>query len=279
MKIKVFTHLSLKTIIADDFLKVVAYYSSPFVKQYINETIEFSIEPTGLNYEDEILFNKPDFHDYMFIFEQGTFPVYAQTRNYANKRVSYISVNPLEDNIDYTWKVIAHELLHAICYRIMAEKKVFIPNLLDQSLPTPYFHNDDPYFVGGNFEQQLKVLKQFYSIYQYFSTAEVAKWKLKPELWQILDDSRALSGTPFIITSGLRTIEQNKVVGGTPNSAHLRGLAADIACTDPLKRTTMLRGILGCGRPVFLEIAKAHLHVDIDASIHRLGDTIISEGD
>ena len=108
-----------------------------------------------------------------------------------------------------------------------------------------------------------------------FHKQELDKFKLAPELWKVLDDSRALSGTPFIITSGLRTSQQNLAVGGTSNSAHLRGLAADIACTDNSKRTTMLRGILGCGRPVFLEIATAHLHVDIDSSIHGLGQTIV----
>lgn len=112
--------------------------------------------------------------------------------------------------------------------------------------------------------------------YKYFSQAEVDKWKLKPELWKILDIMRGLSGLPFIITSGLRTPEQNIIVGGSSNSAHLRGLAADILCKNNVSRTKMIRGILNCGTDVFLEDARKHLHIDIDSSIHVLGQTVPS---
>src|SRR3990167_153033 len=39
-------------------------------------------------------------------------------------------------------------------------------------------------------------------MYQYFSQTEVAKWKLQPALWALLDKMRSIAGTPFIITSG-----------------------------------------------------------------------------
>lgn len=39
---------------------------------------------------------------------------------------------------------------------------------------------------------------------------------------------RDLLGKPIIITSGYRTPEHNKAVGGEPNSFHLKGMAADI---------------------------------------------------
>ncbi len=112
--------------------------------------------------------------------------------------------------------------------------------------------------------------------YKYFSDTEVSKWKLKPELWTMLDKARGLANTPFVITSGYRTVKQNSEVGGVPNSAHTKGLAVDIVCIDNEKRTMAIQGILGCGVPVFLEIAQRHIHIDIDSSIHRLGQTIIS---
>ncbi|MCQ2129191.1 MAG: D-Ala-D-Ala carboxypeptidase family metallohydrolase [Bacteroidaceae bacterium] len=46
----------------------------------------------------------------------------------------------------------------------------------------------------------------------------------------ILQPLREAMQFPIIITSGYRPKELNKVVGGVPNSWHLKGLAADIDC-------------------------------------------------
>ncbi len=115
-----------------------------------------------------------------------------------------------------------------------------------------------------------------FSPYKYFKLSEVNK--LQPTFIQMLDTARGISNTPYKITSGFRTLLQNTSVGGVPNSAHLRGLAADIACTDAT-RQSILRGLLTCGTPVFIEDAKLHVHVDIDSSIHQLGYGIVSELD
>ena len=47
-----------------------------------------------------------------------------------------------------------------------------------------------------------------------------------------LEIAREYAGTPFRITSGYRTAERNKQVGGVPDSAHTKGHAADIACSS-----------------------------------------------
>lgn len=271
MKVKVLKHSSLKTNIDDDIIKMNVYFQSDFVKRYIDITLVIDIEDTSLNYNDQKLIDE-NYDTTMLIFEKGTFPIYGGTYPTG---LCLVSVNSIEDKIDYSWKVMVHELLHSIWYKIMADKKVIIPNLLDNSLPTPYFHNDDPYFVGGNFQQQLEVLKPYFSQYVYFKPSEIIG--LKPELVSLLDKMRGLAGTPFVITSGFRTSEQNTKVGGKPNSAHLRGLAVDIACSDNKKRKYALRGILGVTEPYFLEIAKKHLHIDIDSSIHTLDQVMLSE--
>lgn len=116
--------------------------------------------------------------------------------------------------------------------------------------------------------------------YKHFSQAEVDKWKMVPALWKILDEMRELAGLPFIITSGLRTKEENDATAGSVgNSAHLRGLAVDLQCSENIKRTMMLRGIYASKTAVFVEIAQRHIHIDIDKSIHVMGDTIVSKDD
>lgn len=112
--------------------------------------------------------------------------------------------------------------------------------------------------------------------YVYFKPSEVVN--LQVPLVEMLDKARGIAGVPFKITSGFRTPEQNKAAGGVANSAHLRGLAADIATTTTTRQNIM-RGLLNCGIPVFTEDAVAHIHVDIDATIHPMGDGIVSNND
>lgn len=201
-------------------------------------------------------------------------------------------------------KSLNHEIFHTFIHRLQRQQ-VLIEDPMDSVVIDGeiknYYHNDDLDAVPSNRSIAIGRITPYWNLvgniittipapmptppppapntYKWFSAAEVAKWKLKPELWVALDKMRDLANTPFIITSGLRTPAENAAVGGKPNSAHLKGLACDIACTDNLKRTLMIRGILNSGIPVFLEDAVKHLHVDIDASIHTLGQTMPSNDD
>ena len=56
-----------------------------------------------------------------------------------------------------------------------------------------------------------------------------------------LDEARELAGVPFKITSGFRTKSHHEKLGKLgyktiKNSAHLEGIAADVAITDSYKR-------------------------------------------
>ena len=48
------------------------------------------------------------------------------------------------------------------------------------------------------------------------------------ELLEVLDDLREFYGKPIKITSGYRCAELNRLVGGSPTSAHVIGYAADL---------------------------------------------------
>lgn len=181
------------------------------------------------------------------------------------------------------WKVITHENLHSFCYALNRKGYKVIDemdNTLVGGVLIPFYKNDDPFAIEGNYSHTLKNIKPYLSklykdtSYKWFSQAEVDKYKLVPELWEILDKMRENAQTPFIITSGLRTTDENKKAGGKPNSAHLRGMAVDLACNDNFKRAKMLKGIMPFIKDIFLEIAPRHLHIDIDYKIHELGQVM-----
>lgn len=100
--------------------------------------------------------------------------------------------------------------------------------------------------------------------------------ELNVNLVDMLDIARGIAGVPFNITSGFRTVAENAAAGGVPNSAHLVGMAADIAVTTHTRESVM-KGLLTCGVPLFIEDAVYHIHADIDSAIHPLGDEIISQ--
>lgn len=99
--------------------------------------------------------------------------------------------------------------------------------------------------------------------YKYFKQSEIVG--LKPELVKMLDDARGFAGIPFKITSGFRDKKSNEKAGGVEDSAHLLGLAVDIACTSSDARWKIFNSLLKVG---FTRIGfgKDFIHCDIDTS-------------
>ncbi len=78
-----------------------------------------------------------------------------------------------------------------------------------------------------------------------------------------LDLARELAETPFVITSGYRCPKHNREVGGVKDSAHVLGLAVDIAVPDNVARLNILRGLIIAGFRR-IGIGKDFIHADID---------------
>lgn len=69
--------------------------------------------------------------------------------------------------------------------------------------------------------------------YKLDNTASpLAKDNLKDLCDNILEPARRRLEMPIIVTSGFRSAEVNRRVGGALNSMHLTGRAADIYCSD-----------------------------------------------
>lgn len=89
---------------------------------------------------------------------------------------------------------------------------------------------------------------------------------VKPELIDALDKARSLADTPFKIISGYRCREHNKAVGGKPNSAHIQGLAADIACYNSRFRFSILISLLSSDF-TRIGVHKSFIHADLSQSL------------
>lgn len=89
------------------------------------------------------------------------------------------------------------------------------------------------------------------------------KDNIDPDLVRRLNEARAIAGIPFVITSGCRCEARNAAVGGKPDSAHLAGMAADIACQRSTDRFRMVQALMIAGF-TRIEISPRHIHVDLD---------------
>jgi uncharacterized protein YcbK (DUF882 family) len=89
---------------------------------------------------------------------------------------------------------------------------------------------------------------------------------VKPELIDALDKARALADIPFKIISGYRCREHNTSVGGKPNSAHIQGLAADIACYNSRNRYNIIISLMSSGFSR-IGIHKSFIHADLSQSL------------
>jgi hypothetical protein len=83
-----------------------------------------------------------------------------------------------------------------------------------------------------------------------------------------LDELRGRWGKALSVNSGFRTAEHNARVGGKPNSAHLRGLAADLKTSGLTEaiRLAICAAQMGFKR-IGVDKAGRYIHVDLDEAL------------
>ncbi len=85
---------------------------------------------------------------------------------------------------------------------------------------------------------------------------------ISDEFLEMLDKAREFAGIPFAINSGYRC-ENHTESKKNPTSAHIKGLAADIRCSDGVTRARMMDALVYAGFERF-GLHKSFIHVDID---------------
>ena len=91
---------------------------------------------------------------------------------------------------------------------------------------------------------------------------------VSPELIQVLEAVRDYAGYAIKIESGFRCPSHNRAVGGTPQSAHLSGEAADIRIRSDHERFKFIEAatMAGVSR---LGIGRTFLHVDVSKRLSQ----------
>ena len=99
---------------------------------------------------------------------------------------------------------------------------------------------------------------------KYFTDEETIN--LTDDLCQKIDKMREMFGYPIMMTSGYRTPEHNAEIGGVADSAHVKGMAVDIAVPSDQFMREKLAWAIGCAQLIRVEDALRHWHVDVDYS-------------
>ena len=103
---------------------------------------------------------------------------------------------------------------------------------------------------------------------RYFKLSEFAfkccgSVAMNEEFLLKLDRARAIAKIPFIVTSGYRCEKHNRAIGSLDTSSHLKGRAADIACTSDRNRYLILVAAIASGIKR-IGVYKTFLHLDYD---------------
>jgi len=105
---------------------------------------------------------------------------------------------------------------------------------------------------------------KYFSHDEFDSPDELGSGKhMDHDLLIMIDKAREIYGKPMHVTSGYRTEDHNRKVGGVDSSSHLKGLAIDVACVRSNDRFEMLTALIEVGFNR-IGVASTFIHIDID---------------
>lgn len=109
----------------------------------------------------------------------------------------------------------------------------------------------------------MDALRTYFNYSDFECKCGCGRNEAKPELIHKLNEARRAAGVPFHITSGTRCESNNAASGGSPDSAHVDGWAADIQCNSSRPRYKMIMGLSDAGF-TRIGISNRFTHVDCD---------------
>jgi len=304
MKIKFIVNDGLRGTVEDDIKKAIAYFEEKTPLDFTYDIHEVNVKVTHTMFFKSEFDNKywmgtykvkeqlrpivaeNEYHAVVFIYDRSKGAMYGLKDFeiaswsfwkplYNRTEYTEVATDASVDAQNWTWKLIAHEMMHAFTKRVKRAGRTILDEMDVTTVKgkKKFYHmNHDPYHKDGNYSRTLKNLEKHWDMVEYFP--EKKKWKyfsanevkgLKHEFVDKLDKVREFAGFPMIINSGYRTPEHNKRVGGVPTSAHLTGLAADIRIKNSKQRHELLKAAIACGF-TRIGIGDTFVHLDIDSS-------------
>lgn len=95
----------------------------------------------------------------------------------ADTEFIQLVTNDFNDKVDWIYKSLTHELIHSFCKR-MNRRGLNVLDEMDITDGVPYFHNEDPEFPNGNYEQTLSNLKPYMDKLYDFYFIEQEKYSI-----------------------------------------------------------------------------------------------------
>ena len=91
---------------------------------------------------------------------------------------------------------------------------------------------------------------------------------------EVLEPIRGVLQCPLRVTSGYRTTEHNRRVGGSPKSQHTKGEAADVVplgmgAEEAMGRIAGIIGTLPVGQVIIYQSGFLHISIDLDRPPRR----------
>lgn len=165
MKIKIFKHVSIQANLNDDFPKVIAY----FKKHGVDLILDF--ESSNIEKGDAVLKlmapNDGVYDCVMYIYNRGAF---QDVSNGLTFKVSptlvgiYLATSVTDDNVDYSWKSICHELMHFLFFKYIKDGgNVPLDKTMVNGVFIPYYKNEELDAPDGNFAVAWKILTPYIS--------------------------------------------------------------------------------------------------------------------